>query len=765
MRATAHLRRLALALGSLCALVPGLAHATGCADYTAAIQWMGGTGGVGTARDVAVLGSLACVAAGDHVVVVDVANPRHPFTRGSTPVPGYARGVAMVGNYAFVASELAGLRVIDLSNPDAPSVTGTLITAGRAYEIAIAGNLAYLAIGDAGLAIIDISTPTAPVLVGTFQSYGRARAVAIAGNYAYLAERAELAGNPPFGLLEVVDVTDPAAPTFAGFEVTPAEVIAVALAPGLAYLAGGDSHGLDVIDIASPTAPVKIGHLGTASGTSDVLATGNRVFLMNGNSYPAGQGVQVIDVTHPATPVSLGFAGTPSVGDGLALVGNMLYAVGWEDPGFQVIDVSRPEVVTVTLSTDSPSPTRGIAVQDGLAYVGSGEFFVSELMILDPTFPQPLLGSVTAFGMAHDVEVVGNRAYVATGSNSDSGQQSGLQIVNVSNPAAPQTVGWLQRSLTEVLGLDVSGSYAYLATGDLIDNHTSSGLDIVRIDTAQPQPMGRIELPPDAFDVAVAGTHAFVTARQNGLLVVDVADPASPQLVTQLPILGEARTIEILGEYACIAAGITGLVVVDISDPEAPSFVSNVPTPEPAMGVALSGPVAYVSNGGLYSGATVVVVDLSNPASPIMRGIADTHGVAGRLAAGEEFVGVATLTYGGNAVDFLPLQCPVTTAVSPASSPPAVKLLAVAPNPASLGAAAIQLRFELARAMRTHVTVFDAAGRLVRRLIDESLTSGAHTAAWDGRNDAGRLSAPGVYFYHLATESGFSGSQKVVVLR
>jgi hypothetical protein len=370
--------------------------------------------------------------------------------------------------------------------------------------------------------------------------------------------------------------------------------------------------------------------------------------------------------------------------------------------------------------------------------------------------------------MAHDVVVVGNRAYVATGSNSDSGQQSGLQVVNVSNPAAPQSVGWLPCGLTEALGVDVSGSYAYLATGDLIDNHTNSGLEIMRIDTPQPQGIGSIDLPPNARDVAVAGTHAFVTARQGGLLVVDVGNPASPQLVTQLPILGEAQTIELLGNYACIAAGSTGLVIVDISDPEAPSFVSNVATPGPAMGIALSGSVAYVSNGGIYGGANLMVVELSNPASPVVLGITDVHGLAGRLAAGEQFIAVTTLfgdmvDTGG--VDFLPLQCPITTAVQPASAPPAVRLLAVAPNPASLGAAAIQLRFELERATRAQVEVFDTTGRLVRRLIDESLASGAHTAAWDGRNDAGRLAAPGVYFYHLATESGFSGSQKIVVLR
>jgi flagellar hook assembly protein FlgD len=41
------------------------------------------------------------------------------------------------------------------------------------------------------------------------------------------------------------------------------------------------------------------------------------------------------------------------------------------------------------------------------------------------------------------------------------------------------------------------------------------------------------------------------------------------------------------------------------------------------------------------------------------------------------------------------------------------------------------------------------AGRRVRALLDGQRAAGLHQAAWDGRDDAGRAVASGVYFYRL----------------
>ncbi|HEU4366512.1 MAG TPA: FlgD immunoglobulin-like domain containing protein, partial [Candidatus Krumholzibacteria bacterium] len=52
-------------------------------------------------------------------------------------------------------------------------------------------------------------------------------------------------------------------------------------------------------------------------------------------------------------------------------------------------------------------------------------------------------------------------------------------------------------------------------------------------------------------------------------------------------------------------------------------------------------------------------------------------------------------------------------------------------------------------AVRVSLDIFDARGRLVRRLVRQRPTAGPATATWDGRDDAGREVSSGVYFYRL----------------
>jgi flagellar hook assembly protein FlgD len=61
--------------------------------------------------------------------------------------------------------------------------------------------------------------------------------------------------------------------------------------------------------------------------------------------------------------------------------------------------------------------------------------------------------------------------------------------------------------------------------------------------------------------------------------------------------------------------------------------------------------------------------------------------------------------------------------------------------------------------------VYDVAGRVVRRLFgDRTLEAGRHTLGWDGRDDAGRPVAAGVYYLRL-TAPGGDATRKVVVVR
>lgn len=74
------------------------------------------------------------------------------------------------------------------------------------------------------------------------------------------------------------------------------------------------------------------------------------------------------------------------------------------------------------------------------------------------------------------------------------------------------------------------------------------------------------------------------------------------------------------------------------------------------------------------------------------------------------------------------------------------------------------IRFELAASERVAVSVFDASGRLVRTLIDETRGAGPHEVRWDGRNARGVAQASGIYFYRL-TAGSFTESRKMVLLK
>ncbi len=59
------------------------------------------------------------------------------------------------------------------------------------------------------------------------------------------------------------------------------------------------------------------------------------------------------------------------------------------------------------------------------------------------------------------------------------------------------------------------------------------------------------------------------------------------------------------------------------------------------------------------------------------------------------------------------------------------------------------LQFETPVAGRVVVSVFDVAGRRIKSLLDEVMASGRHRVVWQGRDDAGRPAAAGVYFLRV----------------
>jgi hypothetical protein len=83
------------------------------------------------------------------------------------------------------------------------------------------------------------------------------------------------------------------------------------------------------------------------------------------------------------------------------------------------------------------------------------------------------------------------------------------------------------------------------------------------------------------------------------------------------------------------------------------------------------------------------------------------------------------------------------------------------PNPFNT---ATTIVFSLDKTGYVSLVVYDLLGRKVRTIVDEDLSSGGHTATWDGKDDYGTDVTTGVYFYRLTTGNQIS-SRKMVLLK
>lgn len=103
--------------------------------------------------------------------------------------------------------------------------------------------------------------------------------------------------------------------------------------------------------------------------------------------------------------------------------------------------------------------------------------------------------------------------------------------------------------------------------------------------------------------------------------------------------------------------------------------------------------------------------------------------------------------------------------VLPASAAPvpaATTMLSAIPNPFN---PSTTLAFDLPRALPVRLTLHDAAGRLVRVLLDgQEAAAGRREVVWDGRDDRGRAQPSGTYLARVEA-AGMVATTRVTLLR
>ena len=201
----------------------------------------------------------------------------------------------------------------------------------------------------------------------------------------------------------------------------------------------------------------------------------------------------------------------------------------------------------------------------------------------------------------------------------------GLQMIDISNPASPSSIGTIHSSGDAVdVVLSADGNTAFLA--DLY-----SGLQIIDISNlSSPELISTHSTSGEAWGVTLSadGNTVFVADGESGIQIIDVTKLPSPSLIATFNTPGWASDVRLSadGNTAYVADGASGLQIVDITDFSSPSLISSLDTEGFANRVDLSvdGNTAFVADwdSGLQ------IIDVTNHSRPSLLSTLDTSGFA-----------------------------------------------------------------------------------------------------------------------------------------
>ncbi|MBN1996194.1 hypothetical protein JW935_01495 [candidate division KSB1 bacterium] len=109
--------------------------------------------------------------------LVDVSDPASPVDMG-IKIDDFVHKIAIDGNCLVKSSGMDYSHIYDISDPLSPVETGQYKTPGYAYGLSVRDNLAFIADGEQGLRILDVSDPVNPVETAFIDTLGNVIAVA-----------------------------------------------------------------------------------------------------------------------------------------------------------------------------------------------------------------------------------------------------------------------------------------------------------------------------------------------------------------------------------------------------------------------------------------------------------------------------------------------------------------------------------------------------------------------------------------------------------
>jgi hypothetical protein len=397
--------------------------------------------------------------------------------------------------------------------------------------------------------------------------------------------------NPPSPAdFNPVDIT----PSYLSLD--PANAHAMTVDGNCLYM--GSFKGIEVFDITDRRNPKWISNIELPRGVYEFSIDGDMACAVGGD-----RSFTLVDISDPASARVINACPTQSgpycaaLDDSLVYIGGVNRMNMDETAQLEIYDITDPMLPVQLMSAEVDDRINDIFLTDEYIYLAAG----ADGLIIRENNPGGSFMEVGRFPTerADGVAVDGDYAWVT--------DESGIRVVDISNPSSPRDAGYLGLNGIPRKVLIRSG-YAFV--GDY--NH---GVHICELDP--PDSITRtalIERVSEFMTFAMSGDFVYVPYR-FGISVYDVSRPDSPEEVGLYPVPGECQAFCMSGEYA-YSMDYYGFRVIDIDPPESAHVVGFLAT-EPlyrfnSLIFSDNRVYANVQSGG------VRIFNVENPSEPVL---------------------------------------------------------------------------------------------------------------------------------------------------
>jgi hypothetical protein len=250
-------------------------------------------------------------------------------------------------------------------------------------------------------------------------------------------------------------------------------------------------------------------------------------------------------------------------------------------------------------------------IQDTILYLPLGESGLHLLNISDVSNFQELSvyqeyekrSRKKVFGTAYNVNVIGNKAYLAYG-------VLGLKILDVIDPTMPYVLGTYYRH-EDVYCSEIFENFAmlgYKTMGlEIVDISNLDNIKMVSRNNIKDFPVKNIQIVPP---------YIIISGGARGLKIFKFNEPFTDFKSAEFPKThltdSEANKLLIRGSTGYIANDFRGLSVLNLGLPLYPLEVSNIKTNGKAVDLVIDGNYLYVA-----CGKCIEVYDIKEPEKPI----------------------------------------------------------------------------------------------------------------------------------------------------